>query len=109
MAKKGYYWIKPVDNTLNAIQYYQAKVIGNIEFHRGEGRIVFRLTRYFPVGSIFHFMHTCENYVITKRLKKPGLVFEARREDSGPLSPGDYSRFTSGRNVYRTGFMHENE
>lgn len=108
MAKKGYYWIKPVDMTLNGMKYYQAQVVGNIEFHRSEGRIVFRLTRYFPVGSIFHFMHTKENYVITKRLKVPGLVYEAKREDDGPLLPGDYSRFTSGRNVYRTGFLHEN-
>ena len=95
--------------TLNGMKYYQAQIVGNIEFRRSEGRIVFRLTRYFPVGSIFHFIHTKENYVITKRLKVPGLVYEARREDCLPLNVGDISRFTSGRYVYRTGYLHESK
>ena len=107
--KKGYYWLPPIDNTLNGIEYHQSEVIGDIEFRRKEGRIRFRLRYHFPVGSIFHFMHTKENYVITKRLKVPGLVYEARREDCLPLNAGDISRFTSGRYVYRTGYLHESK
>lgn len=104
--KKGYYWIKPIDNTLNGLQHYQASVIGDIEFKVDKGRVAFKLNHYFPVGSVFHFMHTKCNYVITKRLIRRGLWYEARREDGCKLEPGDIERFTSGRYIYRNGFMH---
>lgn len=104
--KKGYYWIKPVDNSINGEANYGAYIKGDIFFDIKRRRIVFSLDRFFPVGSIFHFIHTEDNYIITKRLRKPGLWYEARREDDAVIGKDDMSRFTSGRMIYRDGFAH---
>lgn len=103
---KGYYWIPQSDDTLNGRQYYTASIKGDIQFDLKRKRIIFQSDRYFPVGSVFHFTHNCFNYVITCRLRKPGLWFEARREDSGRIGPDDIERFESGRFIHRDGFMH---
>lgn len=103
---RGYYWIPQTDETLNGRSHYVAKVVGDITFDTKRKRIVFQLTRYFPVGSVFHFTHNCFKYVITCRLRKPGLWFEARREDSGSICPEDIERFESGRFIRRDGYMH---
>ena len=92
---RGYYWIPQTDETLNGRSYYVAKIVGDITFDTKRKRIVFQADRYFPVGSVFHFTHNCFNYIITCRLRKPGLWFEARREDSGPICPEDIERFES--------------
>jgi len=78
---RGYYWIPQTDETLNGRSYYVAKIVGDITFDTKRKRIVFQADRYFPVGSVFHFTHNCFNYIITCRLRKPGLWYEARRED----------------------------
>lgn len=103
---RGYYWIPQTDETLNGRSYYVAKIVGDITFDTKRKRIVFQADRYFPVGSVFHFTHNCFNYIITCRLRKPGLWFEARREDSGPICPEDIERFESGRFIHRDGYMH---
>ncbi len=103
---RGYYWIPQTDETLNGRSYYVAKIVGDITFDTKRKRIVFQADRYFPVGSVFHFTHNCFNYIITCRLRKPGLWFEARREDSGPIRPEDIERFESGRFIHRDGYMH---
>lgn len=103
---KGYYWIPQTDETLNGRSYYVAKIVGDITFDTKRKRIVFQADRYFPVGSVFHFTHNCFNYIITCRLRKPGLWFEARREDSGSICPEDIERFESGRFIHRDGYMH---
>ena len=103
---RGYYWIPQTDETLNGRSYYVAKIVGDIVFDTKRKRIVFQADRYFPVGSVFHFTHNCFNYIITCRLRKPGLWFEARREDSGPICPEDIERFESGRFIHRDGYMH---
>ncbi len=105
--KKGYYWIPPTDNTLNGIDYYTAKVIGDIYFDMKHKKIIFQSDRYFPVGSVFHFTHNCFNYVITCRLRKPGLWFEAKREDGCQIDPDDIDRFNSGRFIHRDEYKHE--
>lgn len=104
--KKGYYWIKPVDTTENGRLNFGAKVKGDVSFDTVKRRIIFSLDRYFPVGSVFHFMHTKENYIITKRLKKVGLWYEAKREDDACIGGDDISRFTSGKMAYRDGFVY---
>lgn len=104
--KKGYYWISPTDSTLNGVDYYTAKVIGDIYFDVKHKKIVFQSDRYFPVGSVFHFTHNCFNYVITHRCLKPGLWFEAQREDGESIGPDDIERFESGRFMHRTGYKH---
>lgn len=103
---RGYYWIPQTDETLNGRSYYVAKIVGDITFDTKRKRIVFQADRYFPVGSVFHFTHNCFNYIITCRLRKPGLWFEARREDSGSICPEDIERFESGRFIHRDGYMH---
>lgn len=103
---RGYYWIPQTDETLNGISYYVAKVVGDITFDTKRKRIVFQADRYFPVGSVFHFTHNCFNYIITCRLRKPGLWFEARREDLGPICPEDIERFESGRFIHRDGYKY---
>ena len=39
---KGYYWIEPVDQTLNDFQFYKARIVGDPEYdekhHRGCAR-----------------------------------------------------------------------
>lgn len=103
---KGYYWIPQTDETLNGISYHVTKVVGDIVFDTKRKRIVFQTTRYFPVGSVFHFTHNCFKYVITCRLRKPGLWYEARREDCGPIGPDDVERFESGRFIHRNGYKY---
>jgi hypothetical protein len=103
---RGYYWIPQTDETLNSRSYYVAKIVGDITFDTKRKRIVFQTTRYFPVGSVFHFTHNCFKYVITCRLRKPGLWYEARREDCGPIGPDDVERFESGRFIHRNGYKY---
>ena len=103
--KKGYYWIPQTDETLNGLQFYSANIVGDITYDLKRRRIVFQIDRYFPVGSVFHFTHNQFNYVITCRLPKPGLWYEARREDSESIGPDDIQRLESGRFVHRDGFM----
>ena len=107
MAKQGYYWIPQVDMTLNGQQYYEALVMGRPEFDMKKHLIRFRLSRYFPVGSILHFLKDNTEYVIKCRLKRPGLWYEAKRVDGGSIVPEDIERFTSKKPVYRCGFFHE--
>lgn len=103
---KGYYWIPQTDDTLNGRIYYTASIKGDVLFDLSKKRITFEIDRYFPVGSIFHFTHNCFNYVIKKRLRKPGLWYEAEREDGCGITPDDVERFDSGRFIHRTGFVH---
>lgn len=100
---RKYYWIPPTDHTLNAAEHYQASVKGNTVFDFKRNKIVFELSQYFPVGSIFHFMHNEVDYVITCRLRKPGLIYEAKRFDGKDINSEDIDRFNSGRFVYRDG------
>lgn len=106
MAKKGYYWIPPVDNTLNGLQYFQAKVVGDIKFDFRRNLIHVQLDRYFPVGSLFHFYGNCSEYYIKARERKPGLYFIAMRTDGCPLTAEDVDVFNSGRAVKRTGYVY---
>lgn len=101
---KGYYWIPQTDFTLNAMQFYQASVFGDIKFDFKKNEITFKLDKFFPVGSIFHFVGNCGEYVITCRLKKPGLHYVAKRTDDCPINHNDIAAFNSGRCVRRTGF-----
>lgn len=107
--KKGYYWIPQTDMTLNSQQFYKASVIGDIIFDWKRGVVVFELDRFFPVGSVFHFMHNEVEYKITCRLRKPGLHYEAKREDGCKINASDIERFNSGRYIYRTGFKYEDQ
>lgn len=100
---KGYYWIPPVDTTLNGMQYHNANVIGRPVLDYKRQVMVFRLDRYFPVGSIFYFAFNNIEYHITCRLKKPGLWYEATRVDGERLGCQDIERFTPGRYVRRKG------
>lgn len=50
---KGYYWIEPVDQTLNDFQFYKARIVGDPEYDEKHHRVILRTDKYFPVGSIF--------------------------------------------------------
>lgn len=50
---KGYYWIEPVDRTLNDFQFYKAHIVGDPEYDEKHHRVILRTDKYFPVGSIF--------------------------------------------------------
>ena len=106
MAKKGYYWIKQPDFTLNALQYYQASVVGDIKFDLKRGLVYARLDRYFPVGSVFHFTGNTKEYYITARERKPGLFYVIKRTDGCGITADDIQVFESGRYVHRTGYAH---
>lgn len=103
--KKGYYWIPEPDMSLNGMEYFEAKIAGESKIDIKNNYVEFRLTRHFPVGSIFHFMHNKVEYVIYERVKTWGLKYRARRADGCKISWEDVGRFGSGRNVYRTGEM----
>lgn len=104
--KRGYYPIPPVDMSLNSQQFYQASVIGDIKFDWKKSSIEFQIDKYFPVGSIFHFIHNTVDYIITCRINRPGLYYRARRKDGCKLDSKDIERFNSGRFLYRNGFIH---
>lgn len=107
MAKKGYYWIPPVDNTLNALDFFEARVKGDVKFDFKRDLIYVEMDRYFPTGSLFHFIGNCTEYYIKSRELKPGLCYVVKRTDGCPISLDDVSVFESGRPARRTGFAHE--
>lgn len=105
--KKGYYWIPQTDFTWNAMQFYEARIIGDIKFDMRGGKVYCSLSFYFPVGSVFHFTGSKRNYVAVERERKPGLHYIVERADHCPLTKEDIIWFTSGHTVRRDGFMHE--
>lgn len=107
MAKKGYYWIPPVDNTLNALDFFEARVKGDVKFDFKKDLIYVEMDRYFPAGSLFHFVGNCTEYYIKSRELKPSLCYVVKRTDGCPISLDDVSVFESGRPARRTGFAHE--
>lgn len=102
--KKGYYWIPRTDFTWNAMQFYKSWIIGDIGFDMKCGEIHFRLSYYFPVGSIFHFTGNKKKYVIKERKRTYGLQYIAKRMDGCPLTKEDIDLFTSGHSVVRDGY-----
>ncbi len=59
---KGYYWIEPVDQTLNDFQFYKARIVGDPEYDERHHRVILRTDKYFPVGSIFHVLKDPEMF-----------------------------------------------
>lgn len=100
---KGYYWIPQKDNTINAMQFYKASLIGSARFDFKKNLIHFRIDKYFPVGSVFHFTGNCNDYVIKCRKRVPGLFYTAHRLDGCPLNLDDVDVFNSGRFLERNG------
>ena len=45
---KGYYWIEPVDQTLNDFQFYKARIVGDPEYDEKHHRVILRTDKYFP-------------------------------------------------------------
>lgn len=103
--KKAYYSIPIAEHTLNNQQFYQASVIGDIKFNWKKDSVEFQLDKYFPVGSVFHFMHNTIDYIITCRINRPGLYYRAKRKDGCKLDLKDIERFNSNRFLYRNGFV----
>ena len=66
---KGYYWIEPVDQTLNDFQFYKARIVGDPEYDEKHHRVILRTDKYFPVGSIFHVLKDPEMFVIERKFK----------------------------------------
>lgn len=39
----GYYWIDPVDQTLNDFRFYKARIVGDPEYDERHHRVILRL------------------------------------------------------------------
>lgn len=66
------------------MQFYEARIVGDIKFDMRGGRVYCSLSFYFPVGSVFHFTGSKRNYVVVERERKPGLHYIVERADHCP-------------------------
>ena len=82
---KGYYWIEPVDQTLNDFQFYKARIVGDPEYDERHHRVILRTDKYFPVGSIFHVLKDPEMFVIDRKFISMSLSL-VRVNGNGSLS-----------------------
>lgn len=86
---KGYYWIEPVDQTLNDFQFYKARIVDDPEYDEKHHRVILRTDKYFPVGSIFHVLKDPEMFVIERKFKTWGISMSlslVRVNGNGSLS-----------------------
>lgn len=103
--KKGYYWIEPVDDTLNDFQFFKTTILDKPVIYDSACRLLIRTREHFPVGSIFHTLRNDFDYVIEEKKRTWGNHYIVR-----PLSvPWDWdvaNGLREGDLIFRTGFVH---
>lgn len=103
---KNYAWIQPIDHTLNGKEWYRSYVIDatldkNLQ-------MVLTLREYFPVGSIFHALHSDVDYVIKSQdISAVKNVYKVCRCDGMGMTLDDVYEMKRRRYVYRDGFEHK--
>ena len=97
---KGYYWIEPVDQTLNDFQFYKARIVGDPEYDEKHHRVILRTDKYFPVGSIFHVLKDPEMFVIERKFKTWGNKYVVK-----PCE-GEWEWESVQKLIFRSGFLH---
>lgn len=103
--KKGYYWIEPVDDTLNDFPFFKTTILDKPVIYDSACRLLIRTREHFPVGSIFHTLRNDFDYVIEEKRRTWGNHYIVR-----PLSaPWDWdvaNGLREGDLIFRTGFVH---
>lgn len=102
---KGYYWIEPVDQTLNDFQFYKAHIVGDPEYDEKHHRVILRTDKYFPVGSIFHVLNDKEMFVVERKFKIWGNKYVIRPCE-GEWKWESVQKLKDKAIVFRTGFLH---
>jgi len=102
---KGYYWIEPVDRTLNDFQFYKARIVGDPEYDERHHRVILRTDKYFPVGSIFHVLNDKEMFVIERKFKIWGNKYVIRPCE-GEWEWESVQKLKDKAIIFRTGFLH---
>lgn len=102
---KGYYWIEPVDRTLNDFQFYKARIVGDPEYDERHHRVILRTDKYFPVGSIFHVLNDKEMFVIERKFKIWGNKYVIRPCE-GEWEWESVQKLKDKAIIFRSGFLH---
>lgn len=102
---KGYYWIEPLDQTLNDFQFYKAHIVGDPEYDEKHHRVILRTDKYFPVGSIFHVLNDKEMFVIERKFKIWGNKYVIRPCE-GEWKWESVQKLKDKAIIFRTGFLH---
>lgn len=102
---KGYYWIEPVDRTLNDFQFYKAHIVGDPEYDEKHHRVILRTDKYFPVGSIFHVLKDSEMFVIERKFKTWGNKYVIK-PCGGEWEWESVQKLKDKAIIFRSGFLH---
>lgn len=99
-------WIQPIDHTLNAKEWYRSTVVDATLDNNLD--MILTLQEYFPVGSIFHAIHSCTDYVIKSQdISKVENVYKVKRCDGRDVSLDDVFELKTKKTVYRDGFEYK--
>lgn len=103
---RAYNWIPPKDTMINGNEYYRSKVIeATLD---NDGHIIMEIDFYFPVGSIFHYIGGCDDYIIKSKDKNDTRnVYKVCRCDCQAASLDDVYNLKTKKWIYRTGFKHK--
>lgn len=101
---KGYYWIEPVDRTLNDFVLYRTTIIDDPSEDK-DGLAVFRTREHFPVGAVFHVLHHTTDFVIVSKDRTWGNRYHVRPFD-GEMTWDRFNELRKGSILYRAGFVH---
>lgn len=102
---KNYAWIQPIDHTINGKEWYRSYVLDatlddNLQ-------MVLTLREYFPVGSIFHAIHSDVYYVIKSQdISTHKNVYKVCRDDGKEMTLDDVHELKTKRYIFRSGFEH---
>lgn len=102
---KYYPMQNPEGMVLATTDFYRA-IVRKASLSKKKDYLIIRLSLYFPVGSIFHILNSCENFLIRKLVRSPSLEYHVYKCD-GEITEDDLKKFKVGTLVFRDGFMYD--